>query len=60
MDEGETGAMCARREVWEEIGYDVNNKINPNEFIKVEDESKIVVFYIVKNIKEETTVVKNF
>jgi 8-oxo-dGTP pyrophosphatase MutT (NUDIX family) len=54
IDEGETPLTCAARECWEEIGYDVMNKLNPYDTIEVEGDTKNTVFFVVNNIKEES------
>jgi mRNA-decapping enzyme subunit 2 len=54
VDEGETPTICATRECWEEIGYDVSTKINFYDKIEVEGDVKKTVFFIVSNVKEES------
>jgi len=54
IDEGETPITCAARECWEEIGYDVLNKLNPYDKVEVEGDTKNTVFFIVGDVKEES------
>ena len=49
---------CAVREVWEEIGYDISGKVDPSRYITINGDTKDTVFFIVEDVKEETTVVR--
>ena len=50
IDEGESAMGCAAREVWEEIGYPIDDKINENDVIKVKGK---LILYIVRNVPKE-------
>jgi mRNA-decapping enzyme subunit 2 len=43
---------CAVRELWEEIGINIKNKIDPNTFIDMERNGTKNRFYIVPGISE--------
>lgn len=34
VNKGETGIDCAKREVWEEVGYDISKKISEKEYLE--------------------------
>ncbi len=49
-NEGETGPECALREVWEEVSYNIRDKINPGDAISFCIHDKRITFYIIANV----------
>ena len=54
VNENETGSQCAAREVWEEIGFNIENQISEDDFIELQKEDRFQKYYIVKDINENT------
>jgi mRNA-decapping enzyme subunit 2 len=50
IDEGEPPISCAAREVWEEVGYPIDDKINEADVIRHRDH---LILYIVKDVPED-------
>jgi mRNA-decapping enzyme subunit 2 len=50
IDEGERPMACAAREVWEEVGYPIDDKINENDVIHHREH---LILYIVKDVPED-------
>ena len=53
MNDGEEGKDCAIREVYEEVGYDINPLINPDQFLENNFLDHQVRLYIISNVDPE-------
>ncbi|EHY66507.1 mRNA-decapping enzyme subunit 2 [Nematocida ausubeli] len=51
----ESNIDCAIREVYEEVGYDISNKLISNIFLETGSKSKESKLFIIMNVPEQTT-----
>jgi len=54
VNKGETGIDCAKREVWEEVGYDISKKISEKEYLEFvcEETGQPQRMYIISGVDE--------
>ena len=54
INEAESETQCAKREVWEEVGYDVEMMIEGDQFISYMSSNKFVKLFIVVGVPEDS------
>lgn len=54
VNKDESGVECAKREVWEEVGYDISKKISEKDYLEFicEDTGQIQRMYIICGVNE--------
>jgi len=54
INQNEEPHICAAREVYEETGYDITDKMDPNEFLEHQLNDQMIRLYIVPGVQEDT------
>jgi 8-oxo-dGTP pyrophosphatase MutT (NUDIX family) len=54
INKGERDDLCAIREVYEEIGYDLSPFLNPDDYVEVTSRGKNIRLYIVRGVPGST------